>query len=75
LFKINKLLYLFLPYNHTTMSEEDIKRLRDIARERLKKGFTREEALEALMRAGILDKDGNHTPPYRNLDKIFIRRK
>jgi len=56
------------------MSEQDIKNLMDLAREKLKKGFTREEALRSLMDAGILDKDGNHTKPYRNLDKVFIRK-
>jgi hypothetical protein len=49
------------------MSEKDIKNLMDLAEERLKKGYTREEALRALQHAGILDKDGNHTAPYQNL--------
>lgn len=51
------------------MSEQDIKNLENIALEQLKRGYTREEALRDLMNAGILDKDGNHTEPYKNLGK------
>lgn len=58
-------------YNHTTMSEKDIKNLMDLADEKLKKGVTREEALRSLQAAGILDKDGNHTEPYQNLAKAI----
>ncbi len=39
----------------------------DLADEQLKKGFTREEAIQSLQRAGIVDKDGKDTPPYQNL--------
>jgi len=53
------------------MSEQDIKNLMDLAREELKKGFTREEALRSLQDAGILDKDGNHTAPYQNLARAL----
>ena len=59
--------------NLTTMSEEDIRNLENIAIERLKKGFTREEALEALIRAGILDENENFTEPYKNLGEAIRR--
>ncbi len=55
------------------MSREDIKCLENIAREQLKNGFTREEAHEALMRAGILDKNENFTAPYKNLGEAVKR--
>ena len=53
------------------MTEKDIKNLMDSVDAKLKKGFTREEALQSLQRAGILDKDGNHTPPYQNLGRYL----
>lgn len=51
------------------MNEQDIRNLRNIALEEQQQGFTREEALRALMDAGILDENGNHTEPYQNLGK------
>jgi len=53
------------------MSEKDIKNLMDLADQQLKKGFTREEARQSLVSAGILDKDGNYTAPYQNLAKAI----
>jgi len=53
------------------MSEEDIRNLENIAIEKLKKGVTREEALQAFIRAGILDKNGNYTEPYKILAKAI----
>jgi hypothetical protein len=55
------------------MTEKDIEYLRDLAREELKKGVTREEALRSFMDAGILDKDGNFTEPYQNLGRYLKR--
>jgi hypothetical protein len=49
------------------MSDQDIKRLQDLALDKLKKGFTREEALQSLVNAGILDEKGDFTKPYKNL--------
>ena len=57
------------------MHDSDIKRLQELAIEQLKKVFTKEQALEALVRAGILDKDGNHTEPYKNLGKASAKAK
>lgn len=53
------------------MSEQDFKNLMALADEQLKKTVTREEALQELMDAGILDKDGNHTEPYQNLARAL----
>jgi hypothetical protein len=55
------------------MSEEDIRNLENIAIEQLKKGFTREEALQSLMDAGILDENENFTEPYKNLGEAIRR--
>lgn len=59
--------------NLTTMSKDDIKKLEDIAIEQLKKGFTREEAHQSLMRAGILDENENFTEPYKHLGEAVKR--
>jgi len=53
------------------MTEKDIKRLEQIAIDKLKKGVTREEALRMFIAAGIKDKNGNYTKPYRNLGKAM----
>jgi len=50
------------------MSDKDIQLLIEIAEEQLRKGFTKEEALESLVAAGILDKTGNYTKPYKELE-------
>ena len=61
------------------MTKKDIENLRQIAIEGRKKTLTREDALRSLMNAGILDKDGNYTKPYKRLGKAIrefnVRRK
>ena len=54
------------------MSEKDYKRLMDLAAKLLEdtKSMTKEEALDNLCFAGILDKKGNFTKPYRNLSRV-----
>ena len=69
-----KSVYLFnivLYDNRTTMNEQDIKNLENIALEELKKGVTPEEALRSFIIAGILDENGNYTEPYRILEKAI----
>jgi hypothetical protein len=56
------------------MDDKDYQKLMEIAEKRLKKGYTEEEAQRALYNAGIYDKNGNFTKPYKNLDKIFIKK-
>ncbi|KAA2241370.1 hypothetical protein F0L74_15825 [Chitinophaga agrisoli] len=55
------------------MNENDIayKRALESAQNALKKKVTKEEALSSFMRAGILDKNGNFTEPYKELAKVF----
>ena len=43
------------------MSEKEIQQLIDLARQRIKRGVSREEALYTFVMAGILDKDGRFT--------------
>ncbi|MBS1659994.1 MAG: hypothetical protein JST68_02975, partial [Bacteroidetes bacterium] len=51
------------------MTDKDYNRLLEMAKRHLEEArhHTKEQALEALMRAGILDENGNHTPPYAHL--------
>lgn len=53
------------------MSDKELQMLIDLATEKLKKGYTQEEARLALYNAGILDKDGNFTEPYKNLARLY----
>ena len=52
------------------MTDTQYKKLREFLAEELKKPVTREEALQNFIDAGIMDKDGNFTEPYKNLAKI-----
>ena len=52
------------------MNERDIKKLIDLAKEKLRKGVSKEEAQTSLFNAGILDKKGNFTKHYRSLSLI-----
>lgn len=54
------------------MTDREIQILIDYAEGILAKGITKEEGLRYLQEAGILDKDGNHTPPYQNFAKALI---
>ena len=53
------------------MTDADIKHLLDLAERKLKEKVTKEEALESFVRAGIMDKDGNYTEPYKNLATVI----
>jgi hypothetical protein len=43
------------------MNDKDIKRLRDVAKLRLKRKYTKEESLKTLVMAGILNWDDTYT--------------
>jgi hypothetical protein len=51
------------------MSEKDIKNLEELARKKLEKGVSKEDALRSLQNAGILNRQGNFTAPYKHLGK------
>lgn len=50
------------------MSEKDYNVLMELAERLQKKKFTKEEALQSLIRAGIRDENGNYTKPYECLE-------
>ena len=57
----------FITSNVLSMSEKEIKRLTDLAKERLKKQFSRDEVLHTFVMAGILDSKGRFTDNYPHL--------
>jgi hypothetical protein len=50
------------------MGDKDIQRLMEIAEDALKRKWTKEEAIAFFVKAGIMDEQGNLTPPYRILE-------
>ena len=52
------------------MSEKDIKKLVDLAKEKLKENRTEAEARASLVSAGIMTESGNYTKPYQNLPRL-----
>ena len=54
------------------MSEKEIKRLTDLAKDRLKKKVSRKEALHTFVMAGILDTDGQFTENYPHLAAAVV---
>jgi hypothetical protein len=52
------------------MSEKDIKKLTDLAKKKLNETRTKKEALDSLISAGILTKNGNYTKPYKSLTRL-----
>ena len=49
------------------MSEKDFQLLLDFMKQEAEKVLSKEEALADLVSAGILDKDGSFTEPYKDL--------
>jgi hypothetical protein len=49
------------------MSDKDIKSLIELAGSKIRAEVTTEEALRSLMSAGILNENGEYTPPFRQL--------
>ena len=57
---------------NTYMNEKDIKKIHAVVEARLKADVSKEEALNSLVAAGILRKDGKkHTKPYSVLDTVW----
>ncbi len=54
----------------TNMSDKDLNILIELAQEKLKKGVSREEALNSFIAAGILNDKGEYTEPYKELEAI-----
>lgn len=55
------------------MSEKEFQLLMDLFKEEAEKTYTKEEALQTFVRAGILDRDGKYTEPYKDLALIWPR--
>jgi hypothetical protein len=55
------------------MSTKEIKNLIELAK-KLKKEVSKESALNTFIGAGILDKNGEFTEPYKNLNSFFINK-
>ena len=52
------------------MSDQDLKRLSDLAKEKLKAGRTKEQALQSFIDAGIMNEKGEYTKPYAILNTL-----
>jgi len=52
------------------MSDKDLNILIELAQEKLKKGVSKEEALNSFIAAGIMDDKGAYTEPYKELETI-----
>ena len=57
------------------MSEKDLKLINDLAKKELERvgSMTKEEARRKLVDAGILNKNGKYTKPYKNLERAVSR--
>ena len=53
------------------MDEKQRKALIRLAKKQLKQKITKEQSLERLQNASILDENGDFTEPYKNLGKIW----
>ena len=55
------------------MSSKDLKKINDLAKTELTRvtSMTKEEARQRLIDAGIFNKNGKYTPPYKNLAKAI----
>jgi hypothetical protein len=56
------------------MSDQDLKRLSDLAKEQLKAGRTKEQALQSFINAGIMNEKGEYTKPYAILQTLVKKR-
>lgn len=56
------------------MSDKEIKLINDLAKEQLKKGVSRQEALDFLIKIGVRTPTGRFTKPYKNLGKVVKSR-
>lgn len=53
------------------MSDQDIKRLNDLVKNKRKAGVTREQALKSFMAIGVLNEKGEFTKPYAVLESVI----
>ena len=65
---------LYLRTKLFPVSDQDIKKLSDLAKEQLKAGRTKEQALQSFIDAGIMNEKGEYTKPYAILEKLVKKR-
>jgi hypothetical protein len=53
------------------MSDQDLKRLSDLAKNKRKAGVTREQALKSFISIGIMNEKGEFTKPYAILESVI----
>ena len=53
------------------MSDQDIRRLSDLVKNRRKAGVTREQALKSFMAIGVMNEKGEFTKPYAILESVI----
>lgn len=53
-----------------TMSDKDLNLLIELAQEKLRKGVSKEDALNSFVTAGIMDSHGEYTEPYKELEEL-----
>lgn len=56
------------------MGQKEIDALIALAKQDAKKEISREQALENLINAGILNKHEKFTAPYQNLETVFVKK-
>lgn len=56
------------------MSDKEIKLISDLAKKQLKKGVTKEEALNFFISIGVRTPSGRFTKPYKNLGRVVRSR-
>lgn len=56
------------------MSQKEIDKLIELAQDKIKKGVSKEEALETFVGAGILNEQAQFTQHYKNLETIIIKK-
>jgi hypothetical protein len=55
------------------MDDKDLKQLTDLAKSKIKTGISKESALKSFISAGILNKKGEFTKPYKNLEYLIVQ--
>jgi len=56
------------------MSSKEFKNLEALAKKERNRKMTKEEAIQSLVDAGIINKDKQFMPPYKNLERIVARK-
>ncbi|SEN71446.1 hypothetical protein SAMN05216436_12073 [bacterium A37T11] len=55
-------------------SSKEFRLLEELAKKERNRKMTKEEAIQALVDAGIINKNREFMPPYKNLERIVTRK-